>query len=206
MDFIKRLFILLGGLIIAHLGVTFFLLSNLGSDPFNVFIQGLSHITNISHGICHQIISFLILIILFFTARNYVKAGTIVCMFFGGPIIDGFTFLLGNIITEALPLPIRILILCIGCVILAVGMTLVIKSDAGTGPNDLVGLVISEKLQKPFGICRVCIDLAFVLLGFFLGGTIGIGTIICAFLVGPVADRFMPVSERIVSNLLAKKK
>lgn len=85
------------GLTIAHLGVTLFLLSNLGSDPFNVLIQGIANILPLSHGTCHQIICFLILGILLFVARSYIKAGTFICMFFGGPIIDFFSWLLGGI-------------------------------------------------------------------------------------------------------------
>ena len=44
-EFFIRLVILFCGLTIAHLGVTFFLLANLGADPFNVFIQGLRLMT-----------------------------------------------------------------------------------------------------------------------------------------------------------------
>lgn len=199
--YFKRLLILFAGLTIAHLGVTLFIQSNLGSDPFNVLIQGISRMSGLSHGTAHQIISFGILIVLIFIARSYVKAGTIVCMFFGGPIIDFFTWLLKGIINGQLPFILRILVLILGCVILAFGMTLVIKSEAGTGPNDLVSVVLSDKLKRPFGICRVCVDVSFVVIGFLLGGTFGIGTVICAFLVGPVADRFLPISEKIVKKL-----
>ena len=52
-EFLKRLIILVMGLTIAHLGVTLFLLSNLGSDPFNVLIQGISNVLPLSHGTCH---------------------------------------------------------------------------------------------------------------------------------------------------------
>ena len=59
----------------------------------------------------------------------------------------------------------------LGCVILAFGMTIVIRSEAGTGPNDLVAVVISEKLHAAFGLTRVLVDLCFAGLGFLLGGT-----------------------------------
>ena len=59
----------------------------------------------------------------------------------GGPIIDFFTLLLTPLFEKIGSLPLRILELAVGCVILAYGMTIVIKSDAGTGPNDLVAIV-----------------------------------------------------------------
>ena len=94
--------------------------------------------------------------------------------------------------------------LAAGCVILAFGMTMVIKSDAGTGPNDLVALVISEKMKWRFGIVRICTDAVFVIVGFLLGGVFGAGTVICAFLVGPVADVFLPRNEKWIHALLQR--
>ena len=205
-EYIKRLLILVLGLTIAHLGVTLFLLSNLGSDPFNVLIQGIANILPLTHGTCHQIVCFLILGILLFVARSYIKTGTFICMFFGGPIIDFFSWLLGGLIHDGSSIIIRFISLILGCFILAFGMTIVIKSDAGTGPNDLVGVVISDKLHKPFGIIRVIVDFSFVIIGMLLGGIFGVGTIVCAFLIGPIADRFLPVSEKIVKKLLHKIK
>ena len=204
-EFACRLVILFIGLTIAHLGVTLFLLSNLGADPFNVLIQGLRQQIenagwNLTHGTVHMAVSFLIILILLIVDRHYVKAGTLICMFCGGPIIDFFTLLLGPLFAGEVPLPVRIAVNCLGCVILAFGMTIVIKSEAGTGPNDLVAVVLSDKLKKPFGIVRVIVDLLFTGIGFALGGTVGIGTIICAFCVGPVANFFFPTVESAVKK------
>lgn len=205
---IFRLIILLAGLTVAHLGVTLFLLADLGADPFNVFVQGIFRtIRNLAgwgiltHGYTHMAICFLIIIILLITDRSYIKLGTIVCMICGGPIIDIFTRLLGGIISSDSSFMIRIVTLAIGCVILAFGMTIVMKSDAGVGPNDLVAIVISDKLHLAFGRTRIAADVCFVAIGFLLGGAVNIGTIICAFLVGPVAQLFLPVSGRIVERL-----
>ena len=90
----------------------------------------------------------------------------------------------------------------LACVILALGMSIVIKSDAGTGPNDLVAVVLSDKTHKKFSIVRVLTDVTFVVIGFLLGGVWGMGTIICAFLVGPVAGFFLPHSERFVKRIV----
>ena len=195
--FIKKIVILLIGLIIAHLGVTLFIQTNLGSDPFNVFIQGLFRSIPwpaglpITHGRTHMLICFLIILVLLVVDKSYIRIGTIICMFFGGPIIDFFTWLLGGFINDRLAHPLRLILLVAGCIILALGMTIVIRSEAGTGPNDLVAIVAADKLHKPFGIIRVIVDICFVVTGFLLGGVFGIGTIICAFLVGPVAQFFL---------------
>ncbi len=203
-EWILRMVILCGGLTIAHFGVTLFMLVNLGSDPFNVFIQGLSRFTPFSHGVTHMSICFLIILVLLFVDRSYIKAGTVVCMFLGGPIIDAFTLLLGGIVHDRLPMAIRIFIVMAACLILAFGMTIVIQSDAGTGPNDLVAVVLSDKSGKSFAVIRVVVDFSFVIVGVLLGGVFGIGTLVCAFLVGTAAGRFMGHSIRIVETFLKR--
>ena len=76
-----RLMFLFCGLTIAHLGVTLFLLANLGADPFNV------------------------------ADRSYIRAGTIICMFCGGPIIDFFMWLLNGLEIQSMGLLIKIPVL-----------------------------------------------------------------------------------------------
>ena len=206
-----RVVILMVGLIIAHLGVTLFLLSDLGSDPFNVLVQGVYRTMDrvfgwpfLTHGRTHVGISLMIVLVLLMVDRRYIKIGTALCMLFGGPIIDFFTLLLTPALGGLSGLVPRILMLVAGCVILAYGMTIVIRSDAGTGPNDLVALVISEKRNWKFSIVRICVDGCFTLLGFLLGGIAGLGTLICMFLVGPVAGFFLPVNGRLVERIIQK--
>ena len=206
---IWRLVILFVGLVIAHLGVTMFLLADLGADPFNVLVQGLfkslSGLTGwafLTHGRVHIAVCFVIILVLLIVDKSYIKLGTVVCMVFGGPIIDFFSMLLSPIFDAVDSFAVLLILLALGCVILAYGMTIVIKSNAGTGPNDLVAVVISDKLKKKFSIIRVIVDFSFVAAGFLMGGIFGIGTVVCAFLVGPVAGVFLPVNERFIDKAL----
>lgn len=204
-----RLLILLAGLTVAHLGVTLFLLADLGADPFNVLVQGIFRTARelipwkgLTHGYTHIAMCFSIILVLLIIDRSYIKIGTLLCMVCGGPTIDFFTYLLDFLSLTERSLWVKLPILATGCVILAFGMTIVIKSDAGTGPNDLVALVISDKGPFKFSIVRVLVDACFVLVGFLLGGSFGIGTIVCACLVGPVAGFFLPRSEKLVNKML----
>ena len=205
-----RVVLLLAGLCVAHLGVALFLQSDLGSDPFNVFVQGLFRgipwpaFAAMTHGRTHLLVSLVILLVLLAVDRSYVGIGTVLCMALGGPIIDVYTLWLSPVIHGGLPLPLRLALLVAGCVILAFGMTIVIRSQAGTGPNDLVAVVLSDKLRKPFGPVRIGVDLTFALVGLALGGVVGLGTVICAFLVGPAAQLFFPISQRLCEAALAQ--
>lgn len=107
-DWIRALLVLLFGLAVAHLGVTLFLLSDLGTDTFTVFIQGLSRTVHLSVGTVHAIVLCILMVVMLMTTKGYVKPGTVVCAFLGGPIIDLFTWMLGAWINADAGMPIRI--------------------------------------------------------------------------------------------------
>lgn len=206
-EWFLRLCLLTLGLIIAHLGVTLFLISDLGTDTFTVFAAGISHTTGISVGLCHSGIQCVLIIFMILFTKGYIKMGSFVCCLLGGPIIDVFFFLLGRFVSGNSPMVVRIVTMVLGCVILSIGMALVIASDAGTGPNDLVAVILTDKLQKfQFRTVRICCDLFFIIAGFLLGGTVGIGTVVAAFLVGPIVQIFRPIHEKNIERILSQKK
>lgn len=208
---VVRLLILLVGLTIAHFGVTLFILANQGTDPFNVLVQGvfrsldtvLDH-SLLTHGNVHMTLCLVIIAALLFIDRSYIKIGTVVCMAAGGPIIDLFTLLLSPLFPDKPSLWLAIPMLVVACAILAFGMTIVIKSDAGTGPNDLVAVVTADKLKRKFSIVRIVVDALFVLVGWLLGGSVGLGTVVCVALVGPVAGLFLPINGKWIDAIIQK--
>ena len=203
LDWVKALAVLLAGLIIAHLGVTLFLLSELGTDTFTVFVQGLSRMCGLTVGTMHVIVLCILMAVMLLTTKGYIKPGTVVCAFCGGPIIDLFTWLLGDYINTDAGMAVRIISLILGCVILSAGMSIVINSRAGTGPNDLVAVILSDKIERvEFRWIRVACDLFFVALGFLLGGTVGVGTVAAVFLTGPLVQFWLPKTKRVVQAVL----
>lgn len=198
-----RVALLLMGLCIAHLGVTLFLQTELGSDPFNVFVQGLFRgvpwpaWAAMTHGRVHLLVSLLILLVLLGLDRSYVGVGSSAVHGVGRTHHRRFYLWLASVIHGGLPLMGRLGLLVAGCLILAFGMTIVIRSQAGTGPNDLVAVVLSDKLKKPFrsgpggGGLRLCRDRAGP--GWRAGDRNGS---VCVP-GGPAAQLFFPVSEKI---------
>ncbi|WP_251391194.1 YczE/YyaS/YitT family protein [Mediterraneibacter agrestimuris] len=202
-DWAKALVILLIGLAIAHLGVTLFLLSDLGTDTFTVFAQGLARRVGISVGMMQMTVVCVLMIIMLLTTKGYVKPGTVVCALCGGPIIDFFTWILGGYINGDSAMIVRIISVVAGCVILSLGMSVVINSNAGTGPNDLVAIILTDKIRKiEFRWVRMACDVFFVVLGFVLGGTVGVGTIVAVFLTGPLVQFWLPKTKKIVNSIL----
>ena len=100
---------------------------------------------------------------------------------------------------------IRIVSMLAGCIILAAGMSIVINSQAGTGPNDLIAIILSDKLPRvEFRWVRIGCDLFFVLLGFILGGTVGAGTLTAACLTGPIVQWWLPRTKRLTEKILSR--
>ncbi len=204
-EWMEGLLVLFVGLTIAHLGITLFLLAGLGSDAFTVLVQGIARQTELSIGTC-QVISFLVLmVVMLFTTKGYVKPGTVVCAFCGGWIIDFFLWLLGGLMTAGTPVAARVVVMVAGCVVLSLGMSVVVKSNSGTGPNDLIAIILTDKLNGkrhvPFGVVRVVCDLTLIAAGVLLGGTFGVGTVAAAVLVGPMAQFFFPKSGKVIHRL-----
>ena len=202
-DWAKALVILLIGLTVAHLGVTLFLQSSLGTDTFTVFIQGFSRVFGLTVGTVHVIVLCILMAVMLLTTKGYVKPGTVVCAFCGGPIIDAFTWLLQGAINEMSPMALRVASMLVGCVVLSLGMSIVINSNAGTGPNDLVAIILSDKLPNiEFRWVRVACDLFFVAAGFALGGTVGAGTIVAVLLTGPLVQFWLPKTAAPIRAIL----
>lgn len=208
-DWILALSVLLIGLIVAHLGVSMFLTAALGTDTFTVFIQGLSlsfqKMTGTSFpsvGAVHVAVLCLVMAVMFFATKGYIKPGTVICAFCGGPIIDFFNWLITPFCNEANPMYIRMPVMLLGCIVLSLGMSIVINSQAGTGPNDLIAIVISDKLQRiQFRFVRMGCDIFFVVIGFILGGVVGVGTIAAAFLTGPLVQFWLPKTKSLIQKL-----
>ncbi|MFR8170952.1 MAG: YczE/YyaS/YitT family protein [Marvinbryantia sp.] len=201
-EWVQGLATLFIGLTIAHLGVSLFLLSELGSDTFTVMIQGISLTVGLSIGTVHVIALILLMIIMLLTTKGYVKPGTVVCAFCGGWIIDFFLWLFKGSVTAASPMWLRLLVMLAGCIILSLGMSIVIESNSGTGPNDLIAIILTDKLNEKtnvqFQFVRIACDVFFVVLGFLLGGKFGIGTIAAALFIGPAVQFFLPKSRAII--------
>lgn len=71
-------------------------------------------------------------------------------------------------------------------------------------PNDLVYFTVVDFLSKPYGKVRMVTDILFAIVGIMLGGVIGIGTLLCIFLLGPIVEFFFPRIERFTETFLAE--
>jgi hypothetical protein len=100
---------------------------------------------------------------------------------------------------------VKMLLLALSCIIIAIGFSMLKATELGVAPNDLIPLIIHEKTNLTYQCIRISIDSIFVVLGFMLGGVIGVGTIIGAFLTGPAIQFFMPKLEKVIKPIIYKE-
>lgn len=184
---LRRLAQLYIGLYLYGLSGALLIRSDLGAMPWDVLHQGLSLQTGLSIGTWSIIVGTL-LMLLWIPLRQKAGLGTLSNVVVIGLSVDLSLWLLPT--TDLMPL--RLLLLVLGVLVCAVATGCYIGVGLGPGPRDglmtgLAGLGLSIRLA------RTLIEVTVALLGFLLGGTVGVGTVVFMLAIGPLAQVFLPL-------------
>lgn len=177
---------LLVGLVLFGLALALLVQARLGLDPWTVLTQGLATRLSLSLGTVTVILSLAVLA-LWVPLRQRPGLGTVANAFVVGPVLDlGVALLPGPA-----SLSLRVLFVVLALVAIAVGTGLYVGVGWGPGPRDglMTGLV---SLGLPVYLARTLIEGSVLLVGWLLGGTVGIATVVFALAVGPLVGRAMP--------------
>jgi uncharacterized membrane protein YczE len=192
---------LAAGLFLFALGIVMLLGSELGLSPWDVLNQGIEKQTPLSFGNANIAVALLV-IALAVALGSGVGAGTIANAIGIGLFVDlQISLGVADTIADS-SLPLRALAMLGGIGAVAVGSALYIGAAMGAGPRDSLMLVSASRSGLRLSIVRAAIESSVTLLGFALGGTVGIGTLAFAFGIGPAVEisfallRHSPLSER----------
>jgi len=94
----------------------------------------------------------------------------------------------------------KIIICIIGTFIIAIGVTIYIFTDLGVGATDGISELISDKTKFSYRTVRVISDFLLVIIGYLMGGVVGIGTLIITFFAGP----FIQFTRKLLAPFLKK--
>lgn len=184
----RRLVQLFVGLFLYGVGIAFLVRSALGAAPWDVLSQGISHHVSLSFGTITVILSGIVLL-LWIPLRQKPGIGTVLNSVLVGPSADaGFA-----LIPETDTLWIRVTYIALGILVIGLATGLYIGSRFGPGPRDGLMTGLHRLTGLPIWQVRVAIELVVVAIGWLLGGTVGIGTIAFAVLIGYVCQYFMRV-------------
>ena len=189
------------GLMIAGTGNAFFFATKLGTSPMATTADGLHKTFNISHGTGMIIMNALFLIILFFIARRYIGIGTVCATFFLGFYIDIAGIFIAKLnIAESLFL-VKILYALLGSTLLGIGLGFYIVVDIGYGTLEALVDIIYRKVKCPYKFAKIGFDFTLATIGYLLGGTIGIGTVISVFLTGVVMQSSIKYTKKLLIKI-----
>lgn len=185
----KRILMAVLGVLVCGISVGLFKLSVFGTDPYQCFVTGLWNITNISYGTVYVILTSILFVIVFFIDKHYIGIATFINMFGTGYIVEFTTKNLERWIISP-NIATRVILLFLGILIMCFSSSLYYTADLGVSTYDAIALILTNKKVARFEVCRIATDIICVIIGILLKATVGIGTILTAFFMGPLIEFF----------------
>ena len=180
---LKTFIYLVFGLVLFGLGETLLITANQGVSPWTVLAQGLSFQLDLSIGITTFIVSIIVLF-LWFPLKQKPGLGTLLNVILISIVID--------LSTPILPYPktffYQIVQSLIAVLIVGVGSGFYLTANLGPGPRDGLMTGLQKLTNQPIALIRTVIEVTAVVIGFYLGGVVGMGTLLFAFGIGPAVS------------------
>lgn len=173
------------GILLYALGIVLSINANLGVSPWDTFHQGISNLVNITFGQASIAVGFIIVLLNLYLKEN-IGIGTILNMVLIGVFIDLIMYY--NLIPIMDSLIPGLIMIILSMFVIALATYCYIGAGFGSGPRDGLMVGLTKKTGRPVGLIRGLIELAVLIIGFLLGGKVGIGTVILAFGIGPIVQ------------------
>ncbi|TVT59101.1 hypothetical protein FNH05_05895 [Amycolatopsis rhizosphaerae] len=187
-DPVRRFPQLLGGLALYGTSMAMLTRARLGLDPWDVLHEGLTKRTDLSFGTAVAIASVAVLL-LWLPLRQRPGIGTVLNV-----VVISFTV---DLVRAVLPpqhdLAWQITLLTGGIVLNGLATAVYVGARLGPGPRDGLMTGLATRTGWPVGPVRTGIELAVLATGWLLGGTVGVGTVLYAVTIGPLAQTFLPL-------------
>lgn len=183
---VERAVRMLLGLALFGICLAMLVKADLGADPWTVLTQGVARITGLSLG---EVVvgTSLVLLLLWIPLRQRPGPGTIANALLVGPFLDlGIAWIPDPHQPAA---RIALLLVAIPGVALATGLYM--GAGLGAGPRDGVMNGLAA-LGAPVGVARAGIELSVLVVGWLLGGSVGVATVAFALAIGPLVGYFLP--------------
>ncbi len=202
----KRIIGSIVGTIIIALGISIFKESMLGTDAVSGMNMCIAAKLGLSLGVNNLITNCIFFIPQILYGRRYIGLGTIVNGVGCGFFVDFFyDFLIYPVFGDLQSMWIRMIFVCMGVLVIAIGASLYQTADLGVAPYDYLSLGLRDHLPVPYFWCRIFTDCSCAVIGALLGGIamgrIGIGTVICSLGLGPFIQFFdKTVSQKLIGD------
>jgi uncharacterized membrane protein YczE len=184
------------GLLFLSIGASFFITANIGSEAITVFLQGIMFQTNSNFALAIIIANLFPVALLYAIKRNDLLSFGSFAILLIGPLID--LWLASGLLTTPTNFMIQIMFSVIGILSSGFGIALYIHANVGMSPFEALVVAISQKFSNiKFFLIKIIFDMLFLIVGFSLGGVVGIGTVISVLAFGPVINSYLFAFRKI---------
>lgn len=195
----KRWLFFVTGLIILSFGISLMVKGQtLGLGSWDVLHLALTNKIGFTMGIWSMIVGFIIISVSWLITKERPKLGVFVNMFSCGIFIDFFN----SILPEVKSFPAQLFVYLLGVAILSFGIAFYISPDLGAGPRDSLMLLIVDKTPLSLRMTRNLLELFAVVLGFLLGGPVGLGTVLVVTMLGTFIQWMLPITTTLLNAFL----
>lgn len=200
---IKKILWIIVGVFLLGFGGAMLRLSGLGTDPFTCINLGISKVAGILYGTSTIIFNIILFIPMLLWYKKGIGIGMLINMTLLGYISDFCVYMWQKIGVTTVELSNNFFLQCtfliIGVLIFCFGIAFYVEADLGVAPYDALGQIIELKGNIKFAINRVFTDILSVIIGFALGSTVGIVTVITAFFTGPIVQFYRNLIRKTLS-------
>lgn len=169
---LPRLFL---GFFVCAVGIVMTIHANLGLAPWDVLHGGVSNLTGITMGRANIVLGIIIVSVNAMFGEN-IGLGTILNMIFIGLFID--FLMLNNLIPIFSSFIPSFIMMLLGMLVLGYGCVLYIGTGWGTGPRDGLMVALTKRTGKSVRLVKNSVEIIAIIIGYILGGTVGIGTVV----------------------------
>jgi uncharacterized membrane protein YczE len=188
MNLARRITQLIVGLFLYGIAIALMIRAAIGVGPWDVFGQGLALQTGLGFGLLINVVGALVLL-LWIPLRQKPGIGTVANVLLIGPSAEVGLWLVPPVDV----LWVRVAVFVAGLLLLAVASGLYIGARMGPGPRDGLMTGIHSRFGIRIWIARTIVELSVLLVGWVLGGNVGIGTLAFALLIGPLVGVTIPL-------------
>ena len=200
MKYYTRVLIAIIGIFFVGLGIAFNAGTLFGNDPIAILYDGMRSVLGMSPeelGLISNAVNIAMIVILFFIGKRYINIGTLIYIIPFGFFVSIGTYIY-NVVIDQDSFIQRVIAAVIGCSATYFGVALFIVVAIGLDPFTGVVMAIADKIGWNFRKTKICFDIVMVLIGYLMGGTLGIITLLTVATAGPVIQYFSDVMKKYI--------
>lgn len=189
---LKLWLFLFAGFFLCGLSIAFMVRANLGLGPWDAFQQGISRRTGLTMGTV-QILVGVVVMLTWIPLKQKPGLGTVL-----NALVIGFmTDFCLRIVPQGQGLPMRWSMLVAGVLLMGISTALYLPTKLGAGPRDGLMLGVARRFGLSVRVARGSIEIVVLAVGWWLGGTVGLGTVVYALGIGPVVHWMLDMEKKL---------